>query len=139
MASYPTKTEILAKPVRFRKETLERAKLWKQHCWPKPTKDNIEMLLHILNGSYSKPLIHIKWNPKLPSSYYNIPSQTIFLKDKSLLTALHELAHHLYGRSELTACRWSIWLFAKVFPKDFKKLTWKGHLLVKCPNLTIPQ
>lgn len=131
---YPTKAEILAKPVRFREETIRLIESWKSFHWPNSTKKEIQYLLLILAELYQKPLTTIRFNSDIISSCYNPKIQTIFLKDTSLITALHEFAHHIYGRSEFQACRWSIWLFAKVFPEDFKKLTWKGHLLIKCPK-----
>ena len=63
---------------------------------------------------------------------YNPQSKTIMLDDSnpSVISTLHELGHHLYGRSELEACRFSCWLFKECFPKDFKQLKPKGHMLI---------
>lgn len=46
----------------------------------------------------------------------------------SVLTFLHEFAHHL-GRDERGACRWSLNLFRRVFPRSFARLVPVGHTL----------
>lgn len=62
---------------------------------------------------------------------YHIPTNTIFVDNEraSIISALHELGHALHGRSELDACAYSIKLFARVFPQQYHKLTWEGHML----------
>lgn len=70
-----------------------------------------------------------------PESARYIPSEhTIVLSgNASIITGLHELAHHLYGSSELMACAFSIKLFSTFFPNARKKLVWDGHMLIKAP------
>lgn len=62
---------------------------------------------------------------------YRPSDQTIMLDHNrpSIISALHELGHHLYGDSELQACRFSVWLFKEAFPKSYAKLRWEGHML----------
>jgi len=43
---------------------------------------------------------------------------------------MHEWSHSL-GKGEKEACRWSINLFRKIFPKSYAKLVPKGHLLYR--------
>lgn len=52
----------------------------------------------------------------------------------SVITFLHEWGHAIYGTSEREACRWSINLFRKIFPKQFAKLAVNGHLLLTKPE-----
>lgn len=52
-------------------------------------------------------------------------------ENPSIISALHELAHHLTGASETEACRFSIGIFIKCFPKTYAKLEWHGHMLKK--------
>lgn len=52
----------------------------------------------------------------------------------SIISALHELGHALYGTSEVDACAFSIKLFAKVFPTEYSKLEWHGHMLRLSPK-----
>lgn len=49
----------------------------------------------------------------------------------SIISALHELGHHIFGTPELTACTYSVGIFSTCFPKAYEKLTWKGHMLVR--------
>ena len=46
----------------------------------------------------------------------------------SVVTFLHEFAHAL-GRNERGACRWSINLFRRVFPRQYARLQADGHVL----------
>ena len=64
------------------------------------------------------------------SSAYYPALRTVVLRGRlSVLTALHEFAHVLHGRSERTACRWSINLFARIFPRSFSRCRSEGHTL----------
>ncbi len=57
----------------------------------------------------------------------------------SVVAYLHEFAHTL-GKGERGACRWSLNLFKRFFPKSFGKLEPRGHMLYrkkeKCPAPT---
>ena len=46
----------------------------------------------------------------------------------SVVTFLHEFAHAL-GKNERGACRWSINLFRRVFPRQYARLQADGHVL----------
>lgn len=56
---------------------------------------------------------------------------TIVLHGLSVVTFLHEWGHKLHGRSEYEACRWSINLFRRCFPRSFAACRFDGHLLRK--------
>jgi hypothetical protein len=62
-----------------------------------------------------------------------IPStRTIILRGRlSVITALHEVAHLLYGSSEYTACAWSLRLFRDCFSKSWERLGFTGHMAVR--------
>jgi len=63
------------------------------------------------------------------SSYYRRSTDTISLSGKlSVVTFLHEFAHAL-GRDEFGACRWSINLFRRCFPRSYARTTCEGHVL----------
>jgi hypothetical protein len=47
----------------------------------------------------------------------------------SIVSTLHEIGHALWGDKEIDACRYSVAIFMQVFPKEFKQLTWDGHML----------
>lgn len=65
------------------------------------------------------------------SSFYDSQHHVIVLLGRlSVVTYLHEFGH-LLGKDERQACRWSINLFAKIFPKSFAKAEFRGHVIVK--------
>jgi hypothetical protein len=48
----------------------------------------------------------------------------------SVVVFLHEFAHTL-GHGEVGACKWSLNLFKRYWPKSFEKLDHRGHMLYK--------
>ena len=131
---YPTKEEILKTPFEFTHETLNLTANWKKDYLKdiRQKTDSeklteITILIYLLAGQISVTV-------RLGTKYsYDLVDRVLFL-DKahpSVISALHELGHHLYGDSELEACRFSVWLFKTIFPEFYGKLSWVGHLLVK--------
>jgi hypothetical protein len=60
---------------------------------------------------------------------------TIILRGRlSFLTFAHEWGHRLFGPSESQACRWSLNLFRKVWPRTFTRFRWDGHMLRAAPT-----
>lgn len=49
----------------------------------------------------------------------------------SILSTLHEIGHAIWGNEEIDACRFSIAIFQQVFKKEFEKLEWSGHMLIR--------
>jgi len=65
------------------------------------------------------------------ASHYNPRDHRILLDGKlSVVTFLHEFGHAL-GYGEREACRWSINLFRKCFPRQYSRLIHVGHMLVR--------
>lgn len=129
---YPTAIEIMKIPVSHKKEVLKFMAKWKeQHRLNHHSTQAICDMVFGLTGKIYKKPVSIVFSAK--KSYYSLG--TIYLSNLSIVTALHETAHHLYGKSERMACRWSIWLFKKIFPDEFSKLQFQGHLLVKNPRI----
>ena len=65
-----------------------------------------------------------------PSSY-RPGTHTITLAGRlSVVTYLHEFAH-ARGADERRACRWSINLFRRCFPRSFARCRGVGHMLVR--------
>jgi len=130
---YPTPKQIMASCPRYPPRVIEYMKWWKTHRWPLSTTTEIKRrwiayMVMELSLIYDKPFREIL-NGK--SYRYSSELKTIYLGSKpSIISALHELGHHLYGPSELKACRFSVHLFKKTFPETFKKLKWKGHMLI---------
>lgn len=67
--------------------------------------------------------------------------QAIILRGRlSVVTYLHEFAHHLFGSNERKACRWSINLFRRCFPRSWTKLDFDGHMVRRAaPSIEPPQ
>lgn len=134
---YPTKKEILEKKITLKKESLLTLKNWKKKYlkeWNKKKEDQKLYELEILIKEMNKTNNGKKIKIILEEEYAYYPQTKTITQNKykpSIISSLHELAHHLYGDSELIACTWSIKHFMTIFPKQFKKLKWKGHLLVK--------
>lgn len=64
------------------------------------------------------------------ASCYIPGARIIILRGKlSVITYLHEFAHHLYGHDEQIACRWSVNLFRRCFPKSWTKVKFDGHMV----------
>ena len=135
--NYPTQEEIMNSPVKHKKETLKAVKGWRQLVWkevkngnPREKFDGLARLINIISMVYNKPCIVIFEPDGQIGCRYNPVTKTIVIdRSLSIVSTLHELAHHLFGENEKIACRWSIWLFKKVWPKAFAKLRWEGHLL----------
>ena len=65
------------------------------------------------------------------NSHYIPALHRIVMSGKlSVVTYLHEFAHSR-GMGERGACRWSINLFRRCFPKEYARLTHVGHTLVR--------
>jgi len=143
--NYPTPERIMTNPVKHKKEVLTMAKTWRKETWatkkrgtPSERFEAIAIILTNIATIYNKPVrIKLEVDSAI-GPRYDVPNNTIIIDQKlSIITAFHELAHHLFGINETQACRWSIWLFKKVWPIAFDRLTWEGHLRIKqntCQN-----
>ena len=133
---YPTKETILAQTPIINPKTIAITNIWKKEALPNWNKDSqftkfckLQMLIICISETEDKrePIIRL-------ANTNALFRKNIILLDiekLSIISTLHEIAHYLFGPSELTACRWSIHLFKTCFPKQFEKLDWKGHLLIK--------
>lgn len=143
MPIYPTKEEILTNPPKIKASTIQIVKDWKIRNWPQYRNQTnnsksiiIAHLLIELSRHYEKP-VSISQVSSISASAYNPITKTIILDPNkpSIISALHELGHHLFEASELKACRWSITIFKKIFPIAYSRLVWNGHLLIKPQNV----
>lgn len=135
---YPTRDEIIGGATPTHKpEVVALVHTWKKEHWmptdrhgtPNEKMESIFSMIRQVATIYQKP-VTTQFNPNQPS-HYEPGGQTINLNKPSIITALHELAHHLFGSSETKACRWSVWLFKKTFPTAFSRLVWDGHCLIR--------
>jgi len=135
---YPTKEQILTVKPRIKTSIKKATLIWKKNNlkeWKnlsqKEQLNRLERLIIWLNWTNDKK---DNLKIKLGKEYqYNPQTQTIYLDKNhaSIISALHELGHHIFGTSELKTCRWSIWLFIECFPELYKNLKWDRHLLIK--------
>lgn len=138
MPIYPTKVEILEVEQKFKPEIIKMVRGWKKVIWQDKRYETLndrfvklKYLAIAIGAHYNKP-VNIKLIPDRKSCSYHPKTKTIIINQStSIISFLHEMAHHLFGPDELKACRWSVWLFKKTFPKAFQKLKWKGHMLTK--------
>lgn len=137
---YPTKEEILTPEMVFAPELVTIMLKWKNVFWKNSKEDDAAKraalgdLIHLLNAYYGKEtqLVFMSLGRTVNSSdYYNITTDTIHMKDASIISFLHEYGHANTGRSELAACRYSVQLFKLIFPIAYEKLIWDGHMLRK--------
>jgi len=139
--NYPKSVkEVLDDNYKFKKETLELMHYVKHEL--KIFRGSIEerkqkflWLLEQLNRIYNKKtkleFKDVERNDTSVYSFYLPKEDKIVLVGKlSLITFLHEYAHAL-GKDEYGACKWSINLFKRTFPRLFEKLNQVGHTLVK--------
>lgn len=139
--TYPTAKEIMAKPVKFKSSTIDILKVWKQGHYVDrwgtimntTRARSLTILANHLLESYGITGISINYGDR-PYGY-DPYMKTLMISSlrPSIISTLHEVKHVIDGPSELLACRWSIWLFKEVFPKEFDKLEFRdgGHLLVR--------
>jgi len=143
--NYPTKEEILNRVTRRPINPMEQRLIteWKdtyyRSLWKASTEDDkksaLEVLILLLWHSTLPALdwrnnLKLEWKDQ-PSWSYTPATNTITGVNPSIISALHELGHAIHGESELDACVYSTSLFKTYFPKEYGRLTWKGHMLLK--------
>lgn len=135
--SYPTKKEILENPPNNIKEDTLILDEWKYKNYKgwkekdvKTKHEALYNLIHQLSRLHGHPCNVTTIDEE---NYYDTETHTINIsKSKpSIISALHEFGHHMYGESELKACSYSIWVYKLIFPKMYKKMKFEGHLLTK--------
>ena len=127
--TYPTKEEILATPVEYSSQDIEWVKNWKVDHWRKARKlEDIRARIYALSiliqelAKFRNMKITVFYKPELKTACFVPKENAIYLTNSSIISALHECAHALFGDSELTACAWSVNLFIRFFPKAYAKL-----------------
>ncbi len=137
MSQYPQSLEAaLGQPLTFRPSTLRAVQAF---ACSKPWRGTLEerqakfQRLHAnFCGIYSvKPMLVFEGDGTGESggSSFQPGANVITLTGRlSVITLLHEWGHVLKGSSEFEACRWSLRLFQKCFPRSFGRLRWEGHV-----------
>jgi hypothetical protein len=128
--------EILAAVKRFAKSKPYRGS----------TAERIEKFRAAINdicraAGVEPPTVNISIDERQGSggSFYCPATKQIFLTGRpSVITALHEVSHHLNGESEHVACAWSLRLFRDCFPRSWGRLKFDRHMAIKQIAVTPP-
>ena len=135
--SYPrTVAEILDDQMRFRQETLEAVRCFRRsRPWSgseRERKRKLRRLHRVLCRIYHKRTrlgFGLLDGGCSGQSGYDGLQDVIILRGRlSVTTYLHEFGHAL-GKGERGACRWSVNLFRKCFPRQFAACWAEGHML----------
>ena len=142
---YPSRQEVIDRMAKMNVQKYTQGlENWKtQHYSPqwkrKSTKEKmvaLEALVYAIYYKQDKPEDLVAIYVKMTDRYaLHVKTNTILLNDEraSILSTLHEVGHAIFGEPEVDACAFSVKLFAKVFPKEYSKLTWHGHMM-KLPS-----
>lgn len=142
---YPTKEQILEKLFIPNEELQTSIQQWKEKYFIKKWKKEkhkhkrlIQLIEKICSTMNVNP-------PRCTIIFYEwayMPKANTIIMDigrPSIISALHELGHHLHEHkklpekpkeTELAACRFSVGIFKTMFNKSYENLIWEGHTLV---------
>lgn len=131
--NYPTKEQILAAlPSTDIQKYVGILMKWKvdnyTNKWKQLSNKEKSISLFVLCYDLTNKPITVDFGQE----YSYTPSQskiTLAISRPSILSTLHEIGHHELGYEELDACRFSVKLFQTVFPGEYSKLEWNGHML----------
>jgi len=139
---YPdTVVECLSEGVKYRRGVIAAVKAFKRSGpWRgsiEGRKAKFQRLNEALAGVYGMPTPKLRFEG-IDGSFSGASSclrgsngrpAVITMRGRlSVVTFLHEFAHAL-GKDERGACRWSINLFRRVFPRQYARLQADGHVL----------
>lgn len=132
-ANYPNSgADVLDDRARFRPEAIRACRrLARGKPWRGTVRERLAKFRACLRGlaaAYGIPCPRLRY---LPASFdcYRERDNTIVLAKLSVVTLLHEFAH-ARGFDERRACRFSLNLFRRVFPRSFARCRFEGHMLV---------
>jgi len=137
MSQYPHSLEgALGHPLKFRPSTYRAVRAFARlRPWRGTLEDRqakFQQLHASLSAIYNvKPTLIFEGDGTGDSdgSYFSTRENVIVMTGRlSVVTFLHEWGHVLKGGSEFGACRWSLQLFKKCFPKSWERLRWEGHV-----------
>jgi len=98
--------------------------------------DKLKVLQDLSNGLVTPTttieyLPTTSWSVTLDPENQNYHIMTMDRNNPSIISLLHEVGHIIHGKSELEACIYSVSIFKNLFPKEYSRLTWNGHMLKK--------
>ena len=139
---YPrTVAEVLDPAMKYDRAALAAVRAFARTRPYRQTRERREELVRELCARLSAaygiavPELVFRWSEGSSGSSTYTPSlHRITLRGRfSVVTFLHEFGH-ARGFGERAACRWSINLFAKCFPRSFARCRRVGHTLVREEN-----
>jgi len=138
--NYPaTVNEVLDPNAKFKPAALRAVRAFaRSHPWTGTVderKEKFRKLNHDLAAAYGIPepelvFDHLDGSHSGDSSYSPAPYRITLRGRLSVVTMLHEWGH-ARRMGERGACRWSINLFRRCFPRQYAKLEHVGHMLVR--------
>jgi hypothetical protein len=138
MFGYPTSAQIMRKPRKFRPGTIRVVLEWKREFAGNLREpQSLQELCGRLADHYGNPLRAVKFDPTCwIGPHYTPATRTITLTNGSIVSAMHEVGHHLFGRSELQACRFSVWLYKRTFSRSFGRCHFEpGSHMLRAPRV----
>ena len=139
---YPaTVAEVLDPEMKFDRAALAAVRAFAAARPYRQTNERREQLVRELCAALAAaygiraPRLVVRWSRgSSGASCYRPLSHEIELRGRfSVVTLLHEFGH-ARGFGERAACRWSINLFAKCFPRSFARCRQAGHTLIREEN-----
>lgn len=135
---YPaTVAEVIDQNMKFRPDALRavhrfaRTKPWRGSYTERRAR--FEALIRDLSAAYGiscpKVVCDGRDGGDSGRSCYIPRLHSIVLRGRlSVVTTLHEFAHAL-GKDERAACRWSVNLFRRCFPRSWTRASFEGHMV----------
>jgi hypothetical protein len=126
--NYPATVAEMIGPVVYRRETLAAVRDYaRSKPWRGDGKAKMQSL-HVRLCEIYGTRAELVFDPRRPACF--IPAlRRIVLPKVSVVSYLHEFAHARFGSCERRACRWSINLFRRCFPRSFARCRQVGHTL----------
>ena len=129
--------EVLDPPLRFKAATIHAVRAFaKSKPWRgtlEERQEKFRSLNQALSIAYTVqcPQLVFRGNGEGDSGrscYIPMVDVIVMSGRLSVVTFLHEWGHRLSGASERKACRWSLNLFRKCFPKSWSRLRFDQHM-----------
>lgn len=129
--------EVVNDDIVYRKATVEALERFKEKNPFRGTTEEIEEKFRSLHRELCDiydVAPGLEFHPTVPSCFLPFLNLIVIKRNHkrySVVAYLHEFRHALGTFDEYKACAWSINLFRKVFPEQYRKLVPVGHMLVK--------
>ncbi len=140
---YPaTVEECIDDELKYKKGVYEAIKKFRDSNPWRGTKPEMQYKYNLLNTDLAKiyeipepKLVFVDKFPVGPCCFPHSVPAVIMMEATSdgrysVVAFLHEFAHAI-GRDEKGACKWSLNLFKRFFPKSYEKLEPRGHMLYR--------